>query len=74
MRATRASFCAMVLSVPCSVAMRRSDTVLEKRTKLSRPSHSTAKNFCTPFNRRRCGVPWPSRPGERPNITETGSI
>ena len=45
MRATRASFWAMILSVPCSSAMRRSETDGEKRTKLSRPSQETAKNF-----------------------------
>ncbi len=74
-RATRASFCAMVLSVPCSSAMRRRETEGEKRTKLSRPSQETAKNFCTPFSMRSGGLTSPfSRPGARPNITDTGTI
>ncbi|MPN34561.1 hypothetical protein SDC9_182055 [bioreactor metagenome] len=74
-RATRASFWAMILSVPCSSAIRRRETDGEKRTKLSRPSHETAKNFCTPFSIRNGGLTSPfSRPGARPNITETGTI
>ncbi len=45
MRATRASFWAMILSVPCSSAMRRSETDGEKRTKLSRPSRGDGEKF-----------------------------
>ena len=65
----------VILSVPCSSAMRRRETDGEKRTKLSRPSQDTAKNFCTPFSMRSGGLTSPfSRPGARPNITETGTI
>jgi hypothetical protein len=68
-------FCAMILSVPCSSAMRRSETEGEKRTKLSRPSQETAKNFWMPLSMRSGGFSSPfSRPGRRPNITDTGTI
>ena len=61
---TRASFRAILVSVPCSFAISRIETVGEKRTKLSRPNQRIAINFWIPLSTRKCGTPlWPSRPG-----------